>query len=185
VQSFRAVQEFSGIPADFWAMLLDLDYVRAFNAAAGIDVEVLREERSGMQFARDIRYRSHKPVPVLLKPLMPHGIGYLETSLFDAARGEYQHRLTPVPLGKLAEMSATMRLELTGSERFVRIYEGTVTVRAPLIGGRLEREAVQALEKDSPEMMELTKTWLAKYTERRRAAEAPSPTESPLPVGEG
>jgi len=167
MQSFRVVQEFTGVPADFWAMLLDLAYVRAFNASAGIDVELLREERDGFRLERDLCYRSHKPVPILLRPLMPKGVGYLETSVFDERRDTYQHRLTPMPLGKVAELSASITLEPLGEERFLRVYEGYVSVGLPVFGKRLEHEAVVALEKEQPDSAELTRSWLAKYSERR------------------
>ncbi len=170
MQSFRVVQELAGSPQDFWAMLLDPEYVRAFNATAGITPEIVRFERHGERLERDIRYRSQKPVPALLRPFMPDGIGYLEYAVFHEREGRYEHRLTPVPLGKRLELVASLTLEPRGPERFLRVYEGTVSVHVPVLGARLEREALNVLAEEQPEGKKVTAEWLQKLADARRAA---------------
>ena len=170
MQSFRVAQELEGTPADFWAMLLDPEYVREFNATAGISPEILRLTRNGTRIERDIRYRSQKPVPVLLKPFMPDGIGYMEYAVFCEREGRYQHRLTPMPLGNRLELQATLTVEPAGPERFVRVYEGTVRVHVPVLGARLEREALRGLGEEQPEGAAVTRAWLKRLAEARRSA---------------
>jgi hypothetical protein len=174
MQSFRVVQELAGAPADFWAMLLDADYVRAFNATADIAVEILRCERDGPRVTRHIHYRSQKPVPLLLKPFMPDGIGYVEHSVFHETEGRYEHRLAPVPLGKRLELCATITLEPLGPERFLRVYEGTVSVNVPVLGARLEQEALRVLAAEQPEGAALTRAWLERLAQKRRNGTAQS-----------
>jgi hypothetical protein len=169
MQSFRVVQELAGAPEDFWAMLLDPEYVRAFNATAGIVPEIVRCERHAARLERDIRYRSQKPVPVLLKPFMPDGVGYMEYAVFHEREGRYEHRLTPIPLGKRLELVAHITLEVRGPERFARVYEGTVSVHVPVLGARLEREALHVLAREQPEGEALTRAWLARLAEARRS----------------
>ena len=121
---------------------------------------------------REVRYRSQKPVPYLLRPLLPEGIGYVEQGTFDRLAGRYEHRLEPMPLGKRAELCAAITLEPTSSERFLRIYEGTVCVRVPVLGPRLEREAVAALQKPEPQGSEVTRAWLTRLQRERQGAAA-------------
>jgi hypothetical protein len=173
MQSFRVVEELSGVPADFWAMLLDPEYIRAFNATADISAEVTRFEQQGARVLREVRYRSQKPVPALLRPFMPDGIGYVERGTFDRLAGRYEHRLQPTPLGERCELCATITLEPTGSERFLRVYEGTVSVRVPILGARLEREALVALDKPQPRGSEVTRAWLERLARERRESSAP------------
>jgi hypothetical protein len=160
MQSFRVVQELEGTPEDFWAMLLDPEYVREFNATAGISPEIVRFVRHGARVERDIRYRSQKPVPLLLKPFMPDGIGYMEYASFDAQAGRYQHRLTPIPLGNRLDLEATITLEPVSAERFLRVYQGSVRVHVPVVGARLEREALRVLGEPQPEGAKVTHAWL-------------------------
>jgi hypothetical protein len=162
MRPFRSVEDLPGSPQAFWAMLLDLDYVRAFNASADVAVELVRQERVGTRIERDLRYRSNKPVPTLLKPLMPNGIGYVERGVFDEAKGTYEHTLEPVPLGARAALKGVIRLEPQAAG-IRRIYEGTVEVRLLGLGGVLEREAVSALEKPrDDEGTRITRAWLAR-----------------------
>lgn len=167
---FEAVQELTGTPADFWSVLLDMDYVREFNAAAGIEVELLRLERQGPRVERDVRYRSSQPVPVVLRPFMPDGIGYVEYGVLDEAAQRYEHRLQPMPLGARAELRATITVEVVAPERFRRIYAGAFEVRVPLIGARLERDAARAMMNENPESAALTQRWVEQRAEQRRAA---------------
>jgi hypothetical protein len=167
---FEVVQELSGAPADFWSVLLDMAYVREFNAAAGIEVELLRLERHGSRVERDVRYRSARPVPLVLRPFMPDGIGYVEHGVLDLVAQRYEHRLEPMPLGSRAELRATISLEVIAPERFRRTYAGAFDVRVPLIGGRLERDAAQAMMNENPESAALTQRWVEQRASARRAA---------------
>jgi hypothetical protein len=166
MHTFRVAQDFEGTPADFWSVLLDMDYVRAFNGAADIHVELVRLERKGTRVERDLRYRSARPVPLVVRPFFPDGIGYVEHGVLDEVAQRYEHRLEPVPLGSRAELCASITLEVTGEGRFRYVYEGTFSIRVPLIGARLEREAAAAFGADRPEATALTQSWLT-----RRAAE--------------
>jgi hypothetical protein len=168
MHTFRVVQAFDGTPADFWAVLFDLAYVRAFNGAADIEVELLRLERRGSRLERDLRYRSARPVPIVVRPFFPEGIGYVEHGVLDEAAGRYEHRLEPVPLGSRAELSATITLEVTGEERFHYVYEGAFSIRVPLIGARLERQAAAAFSTERPEATALTQHWVARRAAERR-----------------
>jgi hypothetical protein len=169
MHTFRVVQPFEGTPADFWAVLLDMDYVRAFNAAGDIEVEVLRLVRDGARVERDLRYRSSRPVPLVVRPFFPDGIGYVEHGVLDETAQRYEHRLEPVPLGSRAELRASITLEVTGVERFRYIYEGAFTIRVPVLGGRLEREAAAAFSAERPEATALTQSWVARRAAERRA----------------
>jgi hypothetical protein len=162
MRAFRSIADLPGTPEAFWAMLLDLEYVKAFNASADVAVELVRLERVGSRVERDLRYRSNKPVPALLKPLMPDGIGYVERGVFDEAQGTYAHTLEPVPLGSRAQLRGVIRVE-PHEAGIRRIYEGTVEVRMLGLGGVLEREAVSALEKSrDDEGTRITRAWLTR-----------------------
>jgi hypothetical protein len=169
MHTFRVAKVFDGVPSDFWAVLLDLDYVRAFNGSAAIDVELIRLERRGGRVERDLRYRSARPVPLVVRPFFPEGIGYVEHGVLDEVAGRYEHRLEPVPLGSRAELAATITLEVTGVERFRYVYEGAFSIRVPLIGGRLEREAAAAFSTERPEASALTQSWVSRRAAERRA----------------
>lgn len=167
MRTFRIVHEFEGEPADFWALLLDLDYIRAFNATSDIEVEVLRWDHKDGRVERELRYRSQKPVPALLKMFMPEGISYVEQSVYDPARGRYEHRLEPRPLGARAALTGAITVEPSSPGRFKRIYDAAFDIRVPVIGPKLEREAVEGFTRNQDAGVELTQAWLKARREDR------------------
>lgn len=171
MESFRSAAILDGVPDDFWAILSDLDYLRAYNGAGGVSLTLEEEVREGHLLKRRLRYRSEAPVPFVLQPLLPHGVGYVEEAVFDEQARQYRHRITPHPLAERAELHATITAVPINDGQFERVYAGHVAVHLPLIGRRLARELAKTLSNEGDQHLSITRAWLKRRVQARESGQ--------------
>jgi hypothetical protein len=166
MQRFQIVHEFDGSPADYWEIFFRDDYNRAFYGAVDVQLEVLQDERTGGRIERVVRYRSTKEPPALMKPFLPDGLGYVERGTFDRSAARFEHSIEPTAMADRTEIRGAVTVESIAPGRIRRTYAGTVSIRVPLLGGRLEAATVEQMQKNNDAAASVTAEWLA-----RRAAE--------------
>jgi hypothetical protein len=162
MQRFLIVHEFDGTPADFWGLFFRDDYNRAFYGSVDVELEVLEDTRTGGRIDRTVRYRSTKEPIALVKPFLPGGLGYVERSQFDSATGRFEHAIEPNAMGDRAEIRGAITVEPIAPGRIRRTYEGTVSIKVPLLGARFEAGAIEQMKKTNDTAAAVTAEWLAK-----------------------
>ncbi len=169
MQPFSIVHEYEGSAADFWALFFDDAYNRAFYTSVDIDFEVVRDVQFGATRQRLVRYRSLKPVPALMRPFLPEGLGYTEHGVFDADARSFSHRIEPSAFGRRTDIQGIVRIEELGGGRIRRTYAGSVQIRAPWIAHKLELDTVANMESSQEVAASVTREWLSRRRERASA----------------
>jgi hypothetical protein len=167
MQPFKIIHEYEGSAEDFWAFFFDHEYNRRFHDAVEIDVEVVREESVNQRRERVVRYRSRQPVPALMRSFLPDGLGYTEHGIYDPETRSFTHRIEPNAFGARTEIRGTMRVEDLANGKIRRIYEGTVTIKVPIVGGRIEADTIRNMQKAQDAAAAVTRQWLSQCAERR------------------
>jgi hypothetical protein len=165
MQRFRIVHEFEARPEDFWELFFREDYNRAFYAAVDVELEVLSDVRDASRIVREVRYRSTQPVPAIMRPFLPDGLGYTERSTFDRAAARFEHTIEPSTFGDRTEIKGEMVALVIAPGRIRRVYTGSVSIRVPVMGGRFEAGTITSMERTNDVAAAVTAQWLA-----RRAA---------------
>lgn len=166
MQRFQIVHEFDGTAADFWSLFFRNDYNRALYGAVDVELEVIEDERDEERIARTVRYRSKKQPPALMKPFLPDGLGYVERATFDCATERFEHAIEPSTMADRTEIRGAITVETVAPRRIRRTYAGTVSIRIPVLGARLEAGTIEQMQKTNDTAAAVTAAWLA-----RRAAE--------------
>ncbi len=174
MQPFSIVHEYESSPQAFWTLFFDDAYNRAFYASVDIDFEVVRDELEGGRRERVVRYRSRKPVPGLMRPFMPEGLGYTEHGVFDVQACELAHRIEPSAFASRTDIRGTLRVADIGQGRIRRSYAGTVSIRAPLIARKLELDTVANMVSSQDTAATVTRHWLAQSSAKSAFTMSPA-----------
>lgn len=161
MQPFSIVHEYEGTPQAFWTLFFDDAYNRAFYAAVDIDFEVVSDRSEPKKRERVVRYRSRKPVPGMMKPFLPEGLGYTEHATFDSETQTFEHRIEPSAFGSRTDIRGAVLVEDLGRGRIRRTYAGRVEIRAPLIARKLEQDTVANMVASQDTAAAVTRAWLA------------------------
>ncbi len=110
------------------------------------DMRVLSHERDGdtarmrihVQFVREFS-------PAVAAAIDPSKLSWVQESTHDLAAGTTAFRFVPDNYADRFSAAGTTRIDAQG-DGAVRTLSGEVKVRAPLVGGRVERAIVEGLE---------------------------------------
>jgi hypothetical protein len=146
---FDLEQRFPAPPDDVLAAYADPALYDRMVGMARIDrPEVLGVERTGAGVLVRVRYRFTAEVPrAALTIIDPARLTWVDETLYDLGTHRSSTRLVPDHYPDRLAGSATSRFEPDPADpgRTRRTITGEVTVRAPLVGGRVERTIVDGL----------------------------------------
>lgn len=125
--------------------------------------ELLDQQRDGTTVHQRIRYHfTGELSSAVTKVIDASRLTWVEESDHDLAAHRSAHRIVPDHYADRLQASYSARLEPDGDDsRTRRRVSGTVKVRMPLVGGRVERAIVSGLEEYAVAEAELMGRWLA------------------------
>jgi hypothetical protein len=160
---FTIEQQLAGEPAAVEAALFDPAFI---TARAGLpklgDAELLESSRDGDTARQSIRLRFTAPLaPAVTAVIDPNRLTWVDDASYDLVAHVAEHRVVPDHYADRLQCSYRATLEpAPGGSR--RVLAGTVKVRMPLVGGRVERAIVSGLSEHAAAEADLLDEWLAR-----------------------
>jgi Protein of unknown function (DUF2505) len=143
--------------------LLNPDFIAATAELPKVGgAELIDQQRDGDRIRQRIRYRFTGELSAAVTAVVDRDrLTWVDESDHDLGTHRSEHRIIPDHYGNRLEASYTSRLEPDGDDGTRRLAEGTVKVRMPLVGGRVERAIVSGLEEHAAAEAALLEHWLA------------------------
>ena len=105
--------------------------------------------------------RAVRPLPLFARPFVEGGrLTYLETMKWRKADDEIDMTIVPQILGGRVSITAVYQLADIAPGKVRRRYQGSITVHASLLSGKIERAIAAEIEKGMPVMTGCTQGWL-------------------------
>ena len=86
-------------------------------------------------------------LPGPMKKVLGDNIRYTEAGVYDKAKRRYRITIVPSRLVDKIKLKGELFTEPDGEGKCRRIFEATVEVKVPLLGGEMEKRFASALEK--------------------------------------
>jgi hypothetical protein len=160
---FTIEQRLAGEPAAVEGVLLDPGFLVA---RAGLpklgDAELLESTRIGDEARQRIRLRFNAPLaPAVTAVIDPNRLTWVDDATYDLAAHVAEHQIVPDHYSDRLTCSyrATLEAVPSGSRRTLA---GSVKVRMPLVGGKVERAIVSGLSEHAAAEADLVNEWLAR-----------------------
>ena len=107
--------------------------------------------------------RAVRPLPLFARPFVEGGrLTYLETMKWRKADDEIDMTIVPQILGGRVQITAVYQLADIAPGKVRRRYQGSITVQASLLSGKIERAIAAEIEKGMPVMTGCTQGWLTR-----------------------
>lgn len=164
---YTIADEFETTPQRYWEVFFDEEYNRRLFEALKIGREVLEDRREGegdaLEIRRKLRLTPQREVPAALQRFVKGAIAYVEDNHFRARTNAMEVVTTPSMLADSIVTRGTYRLEVAGPRRVRRIWDGEVSVKIPLVGGKAEKMLVDEVTASYKATTDFTRRWLAEH----------------------
>jgi hypothetical protein len=149
----------------FWNQLfMDQEYNRRlFLDELGFESwQVLSSEEHGDEVRRVIEAVPRvKELPAALQKMVQNGLGYRETGVFNRSTQRYKCNVVPRSLASKLNIKGEMYAEPLGEKSFRRVFVGDVEAKVFGVGGLIERQVLDGLEKSYAKSAAFTNRWIA------------------------
>ena len=111
--------------------------------AIEVDTEILGREETSVGFTARYRFRPRRKMPGFMKKTIGKTMEWVEERAWNHDERSHRWSIHPSVGSARADISGIYRIEDTMDGRSRRQIEGSFNVRAPLIGGSIEKFIVQ------------------------------------------
>ncbi len=160
--NFRIEQKVAA-PVDLVeAALVDAEFIAATAELPKVGgAELLDQQRDGDRVKQRIRYRFTGELSSAVTAVVDRDrLTWVDAADYDLGSHRSEHRIVPDHYGNRLQASYSDRLEPDGVGGTRRVAAGTVKVRMPLVGGRVERAIVSGLEEHAAAETALLERWV-------------------------
>ena len=160
---FRIEQRFAHPLHRVEAAFLDPDLLRRMAELPQLGrPELLHQGREGTSVVRRVRQRFAGDLPSAVTAVVdPARLTWVDESTADLATHRSDHRVVPDHYGGRLRSTYVTELHDDGAGGTVRVTDGEVVVRFPLVGGKVERAIVSELRRYAESEAELVESWLS------------------------
>ena len=162
---FRLQQRFPAPLPAVEAALLDPAFLARLAQLPRVGApELLDQEAAGYIVRQRVRYRfTGELSPAVTAVVDPGRLTWVEETTYDRRSHRGEHRIVADHYADRLRSSYTTTLEPAGDhgDATLRITDGDVRVRFPLVGGRVERAIVGGLAEYAGQETEALRQWLA------------------------
>ena len=143
----------------FWQMFWDDDYDRMLSESAGVTRTTLWDREEGDGRIWRMRFTPDQELPaVMARAIGTNKLIYEQESRLDADRVLHWDVFPAVVPDKVTARGTMKALEGRGGVD--RIVDGEITVRIPLVGGRIEKAIHKSVMDSYERAAEVTLRWL-------------------------
>lgn len=152
-------------PTTAWAELQSTAYGEAVAKEGGADVEVLEDSEKNGARVRRLRVTGKRPLPGFAqKALGAERLSYVQVETSVPGACKLHWKVVPDALPNRVVAEGTYEL-LPDGDGSVRAIEGTIDVRIPLVGGRIEKALAEELQKSYDRTALFAQRWLTEKTQ--------------------
>ncbi len=159
---FRIEQRIAGSVEAVAHAFVDARFVAATAGLPKVGgAALLDQERDGDRVRQRIRYRFTGELSSAVTRVVDRDrLTWVDEADHDLTTFRSEHRILPDHYADRLQAAYAARLEPDGGGHTRTLVTGTLTVRMPLVGGRVERAIVSGLEEHAAAEAELLGRWL-------------------------
>ena len=160
---FRLEQRLVAPPTEVQAAVVDPAYLERLATLPKLgSPELLSQERSGDRVVQRVRYVFVGDLNSAVRKVVdPERLTWVEVSQVDLAALETAFRIEPDHYASLLTAAGRIRIRDHGNGNTRRILDGELSVKVPLVGGKVERAIVSGLEEHVAAEEAALRAWLA------------------------
>ena len=155
------------LPSDIeyaWKTIMSEEFSKRAYAKSGIERTLLSSEERGGKVYMVIRVRVLEPMPkVAAKVLGSQQLMWTQQQIVDNATHTMQWKIE-IPNAKQVAAHGSLRLQKRGAQ-CVRVVNGDVRVKIPLVGRKAEEHVCAKLRKSYEDSARFTQEWLSNNPE--------------------
>lgn len=148
------------IPADAaWELFESEAFRERLRERAQIHQQVIDEKHeNGVLVSRTVRTEPDRELPSVVASLLGAAkLAYIQESHFDNAGRRIQWTVRLEVMSDKVDVRGTTQVRPEGDQASVRVVDGDITVRVPLVGKRIEKVVVAEFEKSMERAAEVAR----------------------------
>lgn len=159
---FHLEQELPAGPEEAIDALVDPTFLAGLSELPRLgEPELLDRRVAGDVVHQRVRYRFVGSLsPAVTAVVDPAKLVWIDETTYDRARRTATFRILPEHYAERLSAEGTYRFEPSGPSSCTRVVDGELTVRFPLVGGKVERAILSGLEDHLAHEAELVARWL-------------------------
>jgi hypothetical protein len=160
---FVIEQRFGFPPADVQAAVLDPAYLARLAELPNLGrPELLDQQHRGELVTQRVRYAFVGDLNSAVRKVVdPDRLTWVEVSNVDVARQTTSFTIEPDHYASMLTASGRIHITPDGDSGSLRLAEGDLRVRVPLVGGKVERAIVSGLQEHGAAEEDALAAWLA------------------------
>jgi hypothetical protein len=160
---FRIQEQITAPARAVTSALVDADFLAATAGLPKIGgAELLEQHRDGARVHQRVRYRFTGDLSsAVTRVINRDRLTWVDESDHDLTARRSDHRIVPDHYADRLQATYSMQVDPDGDDASRMLVTGTVKVRMPLVGGRVERAIVSGLEEHAAAEADLLGRWLA------------------------
>jgi hypothetical protein len=140
---FSIRHEFDASPGALWSTIACDGYYQEIYERANVDRELLERRDEGARRTVVARCTSRRKLPAFVERLLGGPLGFTERlTIFDGELRAEQI-VEPSLFRDRTDFRGELRVEALAGGRAARVFEGTLSVRLPVVGRRIERLTIR------------------------------------------
>lgn len=146
---FRIEHEFRCQSVEaFWDLFFDDEHAAALDEHTDIEErEVVERRDEGDKLYRTIRMRPKRQLPGWFRKLTKKELAYTQNEVFHKAENRIEIEIVPTVFSGKTEIKSVYTLTEVAPGRYNRVFEGSISIKVPMFGKRIERSILQDMEK--------------------------------------
>ena len=160
---FRMEHRLPASAQQAWSVVMSEAFAKQSYAHSGTVREVLSEETRGDLVFMKLKILVEKPLPSMAAKVVGSSqLSWIQEQIIDHARCEMKWKIS-IPSAKKVQASGIFRIDSHG-ESSIRIVEGDVNVKIPVLGKKAEQHICKQLEESYEKSAQFTQEWLRKHS---------------------
>lgn len=164
---YRIEDAFDVGPRRYWDVFFDEDFNRALFDHIDIDRTLVELEREGegddLVIRRAQKLSPRRELPKILRKFVKGAVTYEETNVLTMRDNTMEVETIPTFLAEKVTARGTYRLEIEAPDRVVRVFDGLVECRIPLVGNAIEKVIVDEVRESYRRTTDFTRRWLREH----------------------
>ena len=158
---FKITHELRGDRDAYWKIFFDKEFTGEMYDRIGVkEWKILAWKEEDGKLYREVKVVPKRDLPSMIKKVVKGDLGYIEHSTLYWDRDFMECNVKPTLLSEKTTVKATYKLEKVGEGRLRRTFEGTIEVKIPLLGSKVEKLVVDDMTRSYDVAAKVHQEWL-------------------------
>lgn len=148
----------------YWRVFWDDAYNLELYKRLRVGREVLEVKQEGegeaLVIRRKVKLSPQREVPALIAKFVKGAITYTEQGVFTARTNTLEIVTIPGFMADQMTTRGTYRVQSLGPAKVRRTWDGEISCKVPLLGGKVEKHIVEEVTVSYRDTTDFTRTWL-------------------------